>query len=153
MRRFEYEIKDQTEIDNIIRSAKVCRLGMSADDQPYIVPLCFGYEAGSLFFHSAGEGKKLDMLEVNSNVCFEFDLDHALNQAEKPCDWGMTYRSVIGFGTASVVDDIEAKRQGFDAIMRQYSDRSFTYPDGELKGTSIIKVQIHSMTGKKNGEF
>lgn len=153
MRLFEYEIKDQTEIDDIIRSAKVCRLGMSVDDQPYVVPLCFGYEAGSLFFHSAGEGKKLDMLEVNSNVCFEFDLDPALHQADKPCDWGMTYRSVIGFGTASIVDDLEVKRQGFDAIMRQYSDGSFTYPDGELKGTSIIKVEILSMTGKKNGEF
>ncbi len=70
MRRFEYEIQELPEIEEIIGLAKVCRLAMSVGDQPYLVPLCFGYEPGALYFHSAGEGKKLDMLETNDNVCF-----------------------------------------------------------------------------------
>lgn len=151
MRRFEYEIQDMEEIEEIIRSAKVCRLAMSVADQPYIVPLSFGYEPGFLYFHSAGEGKKLDMLEENRNVCFEFDVDIEILQAEEPCDWGMNYRSVIGFGKAEILEDLESKRVGFDAIMRQYSEGSYSYPDGEVKGTTIIKVAIQSMTGKKNG--
>ncbi len=151
MRRFEYEIQEQTEIEEIIRLAKICRLAMSVGDQPYLVPLCFGYEPGALYFHSAGEGKKLDMLETNDKVCFEFDLDPEFIEAENACDWGMRYRSVIGFGRATILEDNEEKRRGFDLIMRQYSDRSFTYPDSEVKGTTIIKVDIRSMTGKKNG--
>ena len=151
MRRFEFEIQEQTEIEEIIRLAKICRLAMSVGDQPYLVPLCFGYEPGALYFHSAGEGKKLDMLETNDKVCFEFDLDYEFIEAENACDWGMRYRSVIGFGRATILEDNEEKRRGFDLIMRQYSDRSFTYPDSEVKGTTIIKVDIRSMTGKKNG--
>lgn len=151
MRRFEYEIQELAEIEEIIRSAKVCRLAMSIDDQPYIVPLCFGYEPGVLYFHSAGEGKKLDMLEENEKVCFELDIDHEILEAENPCDWGMNYRSVIGFGSATILEDDESKRKGFDAIMHQYSKGSYSYPDGEVKGTTIIKVDILSMTGKKNG--
>ena len=151
MRRFEYEIQDMEEIEEIIGKAQVCRLAMSVADQPYIVPLCFGYQPGVLYFHSAGEGKKLDMLEENQNVCFEFDVDIEIHKAEEPCDWGMHYRSVIGFGKAKVLDDIETKRVGFDAIMRQYSEGSYTYPDGEVKGTTIIQVDIQSITGKKNG--
>lgn len=151
MRRFEYEIQEQTEIEEIIRLAKICRLAMSVGDQPYLVPLCFGYEPGALYFHSAGEGKKLDMLETNDKVCFEFDLDHEFIEAENACDWELRYRSVIGFGRATILEDNEEKRRGFDLIMRQYSDRSFTYPDSEVKGTTIIKVDIRSMTGKKNG--
>lgn len=150
MRRFEYEIQEKDEIEEIIRSAKVCRLGMSVADQPYIVPLCFGYEPGVLYFHSAGEGKKLDMLEENANVCFEFDIDVEILPAEEACDWGMNYQSVIGFGRAEILEDVEEKRVGFDAIMRQYSEDSYTYPDGEIKGTTIIRIDIHSMTGKKN---
>ena len=151
MRRFEYEIQDKEEIDEIIRTSKVCRLAMSVDDQPYIVPLCFGYEPGVLYFHSAGEGKKLDMIEENQNVCFEFDVHVEILQADEACDWGMNYRSVIGFGRAEILEDVEKKRVGFDAIMRQYSEGSYTYPDGEVKGTTIIRVDILSMTGKKNG--
>jgi hypothetical protein len=151
MRRFEYEIQEQTEIEEIIRLAKICRLAMSVGDQPYLVPLCFGYEPGALYFHSAGEGKKLDMLETNDKVCLEFDIDHEFIEAENACDWGMKYRSVIGFGRATILEDNEEKNRAFDLIMRQYSDRSFTYPDSEVKGTTIIKVDILSMTGKKNG--
>jgi hypothetical protein len=150
MRRFEYEIQELEEIEEIIRRAKVCRLAMSVADQPYVVPLCFGYEPGALYFHSAGEGKKLDMLETNDKVCFEFDIDQEFIEAENACDWGLRYRSVIGFGRAAILEESEKKRRGFDLIMRQYSDRSYTYPDGEVMGTTIIKVDISSMTGKKN---
>jgi nitroimidazol reductase NimA-like FMN-containing flavoprotein (pyridoxamine 5'-phosphate oxidase superfamily) len=151
MRRFEQEIQDMDEIEEIIRKAQVCRLAMSVADHPYIVPLCFGYQPGVLYFHSAGEGKKLDMLEENQNVCFEFDVDVELLKADEACDFGMNYRSVIGFGKAQILEDDEAKRRGFDAIMRQYSDGSYSYPDSEVKGTTIIRVDIQSMTGKKNG--
>jgi nitroimidazol reductase NimA-like FMN-containing flavoprotein (pyridoxamine 5'-phosphate oxidase superfamily) len=150
MKRFEQEIKELTEIEEIISRAKVCRLAMSVADQPYVVPLCFGYEPGVLYFHSAGEGKKLDMLEENDKVCFELDIDHEIVEAENPCDWAMKYRSVIGFGSATILEDDETKRRGFDAIMRQYSKGSYSYPDGEIKATAVIKVEILSMTGKKN---
>jgi nitroimidazol reductase NimA-like FMN-containing flavoprotein (pyridoxamine 5'-phosphate oxidase superfamily) len=91
------------------------------------------------------------MLEENQNVCFEFDVDVELLKADEACDFGMNYRSVIGFGKAQILEDDEAKRRGFDAIMRQYSDGSYSYPDSEVKGTTIIRVDIQSMTGKKNG--
>lgn len=148
MRHFERQISDPVEIEGIIRSAMVCRLAMCVNDQPYIVPLCFGYQDGVLYFHSAGEGKKLDMLEANRKVCFEFDIDQRIVKAENPCDWSMDYRSVIGFGVATIVDDGEEKRVGLDAIMRQYSPRAFSYPDAEVMGITVIRVEIESMTGK-----
>ena len=53
MRRAEKEIKDQTDIDNIIKEARVCRLAMADKDQPYVVPLNFGYDYPYLYFHDA----------------------------------------------------------------------------------------------------
>ena len=105
MRRQEKEVTDIVEIESIIKNSKVCRLAMSNDDQPYIVPLCFGYAENQLFFHSASEGKKLDMLRRNERVCFEFDIDTELQKGKSACDWGMSYRSVIGFGEASLKDE------------------------------------------------
>jgi nitroimidazol reductase NimA-like FMN-containing flavoprotein (pyridoxamine 5'-phosphate oxidase superfamily) len=61
MRRSEKEITAKTEIESIIQQSMVCRLAMSEGQIPYIVPLCFGYRNDTLYFHSAKEGKKLDI--------------------------------------------------------------------------------------------
>ena len=151
MRRQDREINDIAAIKSIIGKSLVCRLALSEGNRPYVVPLCFGYTDDTLYFHSAPEGKKIEILKKNGNVCFEFDLGLKVVQDEKACKWGMKYQSVIGFGEASFVDDLEEKRKGLDAIMENYSNRSFDYPEAALNSTVIIKVEIESMTGKQSG--
>jgi nitroimidazol reductase NimA-like FMN-containing flavoprotein (pyridoxamine 5'-phosphate oxidase superfamily) len=148
MRRKDKQIGDLTTIESIIRRASVCRLAMCDGNWPYIVPLCFGYKDNALYFHSSGEGKKLEILKRNTNVCFEFDIDTKLIKAERPCDWGMRYKSVVGFGKAELLEDVELKREGLDIIMRQYSQGAFKYPQGAIANIAIIKVAIENMTGK-----
>ncbi len=76
MRRKEKEVKDVKLVESIIEKASVCRLGLSLNNMPYIVPLCFGYQDRCLYFHSAIEGKKISMIKSNNNVCFEVDIDN-----------------------------------------------------------------------------
>jgi nitroimidazol reductase NimA-like FMN-containing flavoprotein (pyridoxamine 5'-phosphate oxidase superfamily) len=151
MRRKENEITDKVDMEAIIRKSTVCRLALSHDNLPYIVPLCFGYEENLLYFHTAREGEKLEILKKNQNVCFEFDIDHEVVKGEKACKWGMKYRSVIGFGTGSVIRDPESKRHALDIIMRQYSEGPFAFQEAALERTVVIKVEIARMTGKKSG--
>ena len=70
---------------------------------------------------------------------------------EKACDCSMKYRSIIGFGKAVRVEDIESKRKALDIIMRNYSDGSFEYPGESIRNTTIISIEIETMTGKKSG--
>ena len=149
MRRKEKEIKSKEEIESVIKKALVCRLGMADESGPYIVPLSFGYREGSLFFHSAKEGRKLDILRKNNKVCFEIDTDHEIVESEKACKWGMKYKSVIGFGNAFIIEDMESKKTALDVIMGHYSGRSFEFEEKEMNRFVIIKVEIESMTGKK----
>ena len=151
MRRKEKRIGDLDGVQAVIRNSRVCRLGLSEDDQPYVVPLCFGYRDNTLYFHSSPKGRKIEILKKNSNVCFEFDIDHEVVKDDEPCKWGMKYRSVIGFGKASFVDDLEEKRTGLDAIMENYAARSFDYSETAMAATVIIKIEIESMTGKNSG--
>jgi len=151
MRRKDKAIVELAEIEEIVRRSLVCRLGLTEENRPYIVPLSFGFKDSTLYFHSAPEGKKIEILRKNSSVCFEFDLDHEVLVDEKACKWGMKYRSVIGFGKASFVEDLEDKRKGLDVIMEHYSGRSFQYPEPAVENTVVIKVEIESMTGKESG--
>ena len=151
MRRSEKEITDRSAIEAVIRQSVVCRLGLSDGDQPYVVPLSFGYEDGSLYFHAAQEGRKMDVIGKNNRVCFEFDVNAEVIEDREACGWGMAYQSVIGFGQASILDDPDEKRYALGVIMRQYSDRSFSFPEGPVEATAVIRVAIESMTGKQSG--
>ena len=85
MRRVEKEIKDKETIDNILKKALICRIGMFDGDFPYIVPMTYGCEEGVLYFHSAREGRKLSIMKDNNKVAFEIDAktDRHLDQVFK----------------------------------------------------------------------
>jgi nitroimidazol reductase NimA-like FMN-containing flavoprotein (pyridoxamine 5'-phosphate oxidase superfamily) len=148
MRRSDKEISDPKAIDDIISSSIVCKLAMSHENRPYLVPLCFGYRDGALYFHSAPEGKKIEILKANPDVCFLFEIYTQVIKSAEACKWGMKYRSVMGFGKASFITDSESKKRAFDIIMKQYDDGSFSYNDALLDASVIIKVEIDHMTGK-----
>ena len=152
MKRKEKEITDITQIEQIISKATVCRLAMSDNNKPYVVPISFGYENNTLYFHSAHEGKKIDILKKNSQVCFELDIYEEFVPGEIACKGTMKFKSVIGYGKASIINADQQKRQALDFIMKQYSDADeFQYSDKSVADCLIIKVDIESMTGKVSG--
>jgi len=151
MRRKDKQMSEEWAVSEVIQRALVCRLAMSDGRTPYIVPLCFGYRDGVLYLHSATQGRKLDMIRNNSCVCFEFDIDLELIQNSEPCHWSMRYKSVIGHGEATLVEEAEEKRRALEVIMGQYSRDAFVFPQGAMERTVVIKVAIESMSGKKSG--
>jgi len=151
MRRKEKEIVDTKVIDEIIDSAQVCRLGLSDGNVPYIVPLCFGYKDRILYFHSAADGKKVETIKKNPNVCFEFEHNIEVLQAEELCKWGMKYQSIIGYGKAVFIESLEEKKEALNIIMNQYTEGCFSFQDSHIQNTIVFKVIIDTMTGKQSG--
>jgi hypothetical protein len=151
MRRKDKEISETSSMNAILKKAAVCRLGMVDGDKPYVVPLCFGFQDDVLYFHSALKGQKIDCIQNNPNVCFEFDLIGEPKESEEPCSWAMNYQSVIGFGKAVFVEESDEKHKALNLIMAQYSDQQFQFPQNKVDATAIIKVEIESMTGKQSG--
>ena len=150
MRKKEKEITEVSAIEAIIKKSLVCRLALSDGNFPYIVPLCFGYRDRVLYFHGSLKGKKIDIIRKNQNICFEFDINTEIVKAEDACHWSMKYQSVIGFGKAVLLEDLDEKRKALNIIMSQYSNRTFQFNDATLKGTVVIKTEIESMTGKQS---
>ena len=145
------EITDIDEIAEIIRKAICCRIGLVDNDEPYIVPVCFGYERSALYFHGALTGRKVQLIRKNSKVCFEIDTDVEIVNVETLCDSVVKYRSVIGVGRAYILESDEEKSHGLNLIMRQYTKGDFSFPKSELDKTLVVKVDIKSVTGKQSG--
>jgi len=148
MRRTDHEITDISILEDIINQCQVCRLGLSDNGQPYVVPVNFGYKNKTLYFHSAREGRKLDIIHNNPRVCVEFDNEFTLKPGKIACKWGAKYRSVIGFGTASIIDEPDSKREVLDIIMGHYTDGPFEYSKKQVTSIVIIQVEIDTLTGK-----
>ena len=152
MRRSDKEIVDREELHRILDEALVVRLGMLDGDRPYVVPLNFAREGDDLWFHSATAGRKLDCLLAAPAVCVEADRLIKLQTGPSACDdWTSHYESVIGFGTAEIVEDEAAKRHGLRAIMSKYSGHG----DWELSGssvesTAVVRVRLEALTGKRS---
>jgi nitroimidazol reductase NimA-like FMN-containing flavoprotein (pyridoxamine 5'-phosphate oxidase superfamily) len=148
MRRSDREISDKEAIDDIVRRCKVCRLAMCHDGQPYIVPLSFGYDGHFFYFHAASEGRKVEMLRANSQVCFELDILHDVVPSNQACNWSMKYESVIGIGVAEILAEADEKRAALGAIMRQYSASDWSFGERELEGFLVFRVRIEEIKGK-----
>ena len=142
---------NKEDIEAIIRKASVCRLGMLDGDTPYIVPLCFGYREGTLYFHGAVKSRKYALIQKHPKVGFEFDILAEPLSAGDPCNWDMRYQSVIGFGSAAMVEDTVEKRQALEIIVSQYSNGPRLFTEQALRATVVIKVAIETMTGKQSG--
>jgi len=153
MRRADREIPEITLIEEIIQKADVCRVALANENIPYIVTMNFGYNPApeqKLFFHCANVGRKLDMIRKNNYVCFEMDTDHEIYEGEKGCDWGMKFRSVVGFGIISIVTEREAKIQGFNCIMTHYGgEKEYTYDEKVLSRTTVLQLDINEISGKR----
>lgn len=150
MRRSDREITDRAEIEAILAEATVCRIGLTDGNAPYVVPLSFGYENGSVYLHAAHEGKKIDLIRKNPRCCFEADICDRLVKGDNPCSWGMRYRSVIGFGNAEILADPEEKRHGLSCIMQHYGGASYDFSAKDLDAVAVIRIRLDSVTGKKH---
>ena len=150
MRRSEKKIQDMAQVEEIIDQARVCRLGLVDNGVPYVVPLNFGYRDGALYFHSAREGRKIDILRTSPDVCFEMDVDLGIKEGETACKWGARYRSVIGYGTVTFLEDVDEKVQALDIIMEHYSDAKHVYLESTVSHTLVFKVSIDAVEGKQS---
>lgn len=152
MLKKDQEITETSAMEAVIRASVVCRLALSDKDQPYIVPLCFGYRDNTLYFHSGVKGRKLEILRKNPSVCFEFEVNVGVLKAEEACSWNMAYQSVVGFGKAVFLEDMAEKQKALSIIVGQYSDKTLQLPDAKLRKTIVIKVPIDAMTGKRSSK-
>lgn len=124
----------------------------SPDGQPYIVPLNYIFYKDSVYFHCAHEGMKLDNLKTNSRVCFEVSHTDKLYFADKPCNCGTRYTSVLVFGTACIVDDEAEKIDVLNTLTARFAKgRPYPHIDGKLAAScSVVRISIDRLSGKKN---
>lgn len=150
MRRSEKAVTELSDIETILKQGRVCQLALTDDPVPYIVSMNYGYHDNSLYFHSAGEGRKIDLLRKKRQAAFSVVLDHGLVEGRLACQWSTRYQSVVGHGQIIFLETEDEKRQGLDRIMAQYSEQPFSLLPDILLKTTVFRLDIEEMTAKQS---
>ncbi len=145
---------EKEQIESVIRKSDVCFVGMAdTDGTPYVLPMNFGYEHGTIYLHSAQTGRSISILERNPKVCITFSVDHELvfQHPEVACSYRMRSKSVMAWGKVSYEEDPKKKEEALNIIMKQYVDKTFHYSDPAIRNVKIWKVEIEEITCKEFG--
>lgn len=155
MRRKDREVTDQKKINEVIADCVCCRLGFCDQGRPYIVPLSFGVavEDGKrvFYFHSAKEGRKIDLVRAGGVVGFEMDTHYKLNESDRACGYSARFRSVIGTGRVSFVEGLGAKKAALERIMAHTAGKSgWDFPDQAVEAACIFRLEVEELSCKEH---
>lgn len=155
MRRANREVKDLKTLEEILKASTVCRLAMQDGEGLYIVPMNYGYELVNgklvLYLHSAKEGRKVSIMsEPGNQVAFEMDCGHRLVEGETACQYGYSYRSITGRGTAFPVEELEEKKHGLSVLMRCQTGKDFSFTDAAADSVAVFRIEAEEFTGKQH---
>lgn len=152
MTRRERQVFDINEIIKILDKSKVLHLGLVDGDEPYVVPMNYGYtmenEKLTLWLHGATKGRKLDVMRANPKVFFSMECDLQPFEGEVACKYGLGYSSLMGKGTAEIIEDVEEKMKALTYLMKTQTGNDFEFNEKLVSVVSIIKIDVFEYTAK-----
>ena len=160
MRRKHSEVNDPEEIQRILSLTNIGRLATNGQDgYPYITPVNFVSLEGSIYFHCAPRGEKLDNLTRDHRVCFEIDvplsyIDIGLDPHRPICQLHQFYHCVIIRGSATIVKDSAVKVAALNALIAKHENtnnfKKVTTGMSGYKACEVIEVKPDSITAKSD---
>lgn len=153
MRRREREVTDEKIILEILDKCQVLHLGLSDEDQPYVVPMNYGYlwEDGRLTFylHGAVESYKYEVIRRNPKVSFAMECDIKPFSGKVACQYGMAYSSMMGKGVAEIVTDVEEKKKALSILMKTQTGKEFVFDEKLVSIVNVIKISVNEYSAKR----
>ena len=152
MTKRERQVTDRDQIVHILDTGKVLHLGLAVDNEPYVVPMNYGYTLEDdklvLYLHSAVRGRKLDMIRENPKVFFSIDCDRMPFEGRVPCQYGLVYSSIMGRGEAQLVEDVEQKKAAMTILMKTQTGKDFSFEDRLVSIVTVIRIDVAEFTAK-----
>lgn len=144
---------DQAVVAEILNRAQYVTLALVDGEGPYSVPVNAAFEDGSLYFHSSRKGRKAEALLAaaaqGTRVAFSAAVDLEPKTGELACQWGFTFRSVLGSGLVRVVELSGDKVAALNTLMRKHAGRDdFPYDEGILDKTLVLAIDVDRATAR-----
>jgi nitroimidazol reductase NimA-like FMN-containing flavoprotein (pyridoxamine 5'-phosphate oxidase superfamily) len=142
---------DRETVDAILDEALLCHLGFEVEGQPYVIPTLHARVGDRLYVHGSAASRMLRHAASGLPMCATVTLFDGLVLARSVFNHSVNYRSVVVFGTATLVDGDE-KRAALRALTEQLApgrwDEARQPTDKELKATWILSLPLDEASAK-----
>lgn len=144
--------KDFTLACEIIDAARICHVGFVMDEQPYVLPMACARKGDELLLHGSVASRLMNHLAEGLKCCVTITHLDGLVLARSSFHSSMNYRSVMVFGSAALVSNEAAKKEGLDVLVEQLAPgrladiRESTRK--EVNATHLLSLPINTFTTK-----
>jgi len=139
----------KTQIENVLYSAVVGRLGCHSDDLTYVVPITYAYDGTYIYGHTK-EGMKIDMMRKNPTICFEVDIRENMGNWRSVIAWGvyeeLTKPSDRETAMHIIMDRITPIMTGATTVQNPMRDAHENYIEA-MRGV-VYRIKITRKTGR-----
>lgn len=139
----------QYEIDKMLKTQTLGRIGCSAEGKTYIVPIAYAYDGEYLYGHSQ-EGMKIKLMRQNPKVCFEVDAIENLANWKSVIIQGEFQELMGEAGRAAMqffVDQLEPHLLSSTSIPSHGLSHFHQTEQSEIKSV-IFRIKINERTGR-----
>jgi len=142
---------DRPTIDAILDEALICHVGLEVEGQPYVIPTLHARVGDRLYLHGSSASRMLRQAASGARLCATVTLFDGLVLARSVFNHSVNYRSVVVFGTATLVEEDE-KLHAIRALAEQVApgrwDEARQPSQQELKATSIVSLPLDEASAK-----
>jgi nitroimidazol reductase NimA-like FMN-containing flavoprotein (pyridoxamine 5'-phosphate oxidase superfamily) len=137
---------------DMLDAGKICHVGFTLDDQPYVVPMAYARLDDQLLIHGSVASRLVKNLATGLRCCVTVTHFDGLVYARSTFNSSMNYRSVMIFGVAKPITDADEKRHSVQALVdhlmpgRRADLRKSTIK--ELNATSLLALPIETFSTK-----
>ncbi|MEA5597248.1 pyridoxamine 5'-phosphate oxidase family protein [Rivularia sp. UHCC 0363] len=139
-------------IYNILDEALICHVGFIANNQPFVIPTAYGRVDDKLYIHGSPASRMLRTLDRGIEVCVTVTLLDGLVLARSAFHHSMNYRSVVIFGTATLVNNTEEKSEALRAFTEHVIPQRWKEvrqpSKQELEGTMVLSLPLTEASAK-----
>lgn len=143
---------DRQAIFAILDEAFICHVGFIVDGKPVVIPTSYVRVADDVYIHGSAASRMLRSLEEGIDVCVTVTLIDGLVLARSAFHHSINYRSVVIFGKANAVDDLEEKLRVLHAFTEHVVPGRWADvrpPDeSELRATLVLRLRLAEVSAK-----
>jgi len=136
----------------IVDEAKICHVGFTLEEQPYVIPMSVARDGRRLLLHGSRVSRIMQKLAGGLPCCVTVTHLDGMVLARSAFNSSMNYRSLMVFGQAREVTVFEEKKRGLDALVdhlvpgRTTEIRQSTQK--ELDATMLLALPIETFSIK-----
>ncbi len=137
---------------DIIDEAKVCHVGFSVEEQPYVLPMAMARDGDHLLLHGSIASRLMKNLDSGLRCCVTITHIDGLVLARSAFNSSMHYRSVMIFGVAESVTAFDQKERGLNLLTDHLlpGRRADIRPSSrkEINATMLLSLPLETFTVK-----